>query len=168
LERRHLGRSDQFTASLHRFLKQMRVERSTINLKTCEARSVTRTQLHTIIKRLLRMLRKPQAQSLFRQMMVSEMMGQSEDPCHVATTDLGGRFAHLAIELGRLLDDQDPGVRTATFEHDRCRGAGKRAADDRYIVIHGEENDAGECCERQFPAGLTTHPVIPSEVEGSR
>jgi len=114
------------------------------------------------------MLGKPQAQSLFRQMMVSEVMSQSEDPRHVATADLGGRFAHFAIELGRLLDNQNSGVRTATFEHERCRCAGKRAADDRHIVIHGEENDAGDCCERQFPAGSNDYPVIPSEVEESR
>src|SRR5207248_1267118 len=75
------------------------------------------------------MLGKPQAQSLFRQMMVSEVMSQSEDPRHVATADLGGRFAHFAIELGRLLDNQNSGVRTATFEHERCRCAGKRAVE---------------------------------------
>jgi hypothetical protein len=87
---------------------------------------------------LLGMLRKPEAESLFRQVLVPEVMGQPEDPRHVTTADLGGRFAHLAIELGRLLDDQDSCVRPATFEHDRGRGARKRAADDRYIVIHGE------------------------------
>src|SRR5437868_14220540 len=128
----------------------MRVERGAIDLKTREARSVTRAQLYTTIKRLLGMLGKPQAQSLFRQMMVSEVMSQSENPCHVTTADLGGRFAHLAIELGRLLDDQNPGVRTAPFEHERSRGAGKRAADDRHIVIHGEENDARARGERQL------------------
>jgi len=128
----------------------MGIERGAIHLKTCETRSVTRAQLYTIIKRLLGMLRKPQAQSLFRQMMVTEVMRQSEDPRHVATADLGGRFAHFAIELRRLLDDEDSGVRTATFEHERCRGAGKRAANDRYIVIHGEENDARSRGERQL------------------
>jgi hypothetical protein len=117
----------------------MGVERGAIDLKTREARSVTRAQLYTIIKRLLRMLRKPQAQSLFGQMMMSEVMSQSEDPRHVATADLGGRFAYFAIELGRLLDNQNSGVRTATFEHERCRSARKRAADDRHIVIHGEK-----------------------------
>ena len=73
---------------------------------------------------------------------MTEIMRKTQDPRHVTTAHLGGRFAHLAIELGRLLDDQDSGVRPATFEHDSGRGAGKRAADDRYIVIHGKENDA--------------------------
>ena len=82
--------------------------------------------------------------------MVPEVMGQPEDPRHVTTAHLGGRFAYFAIELGRLLDDQDSGVRPATFEHDSGRGAGKRAADDRYIVIHGEENDARSRGERQL------------------
>ena len=152
----------------------MRVERRAIDLKTRETCSVTRAKLDTIVNRLVGMLRKPQAQSLFRQMMVTEVMRQSEDPRHVATADLGGRFAHFAIELRRLLDDEDSGVRTATFEHERCRSARKRAADDRHIVIHGEENDAGDRCERQFPADPTTKAVIPSEnasparTEGSR
>src|SRR6478672_5035415 len=136
----------------------MRVERGAIDLKTREARSVTRAQLYTIIKRLLGMLGKPQAQSLFRQMMVTEVMSQSEDPRHVATADLGGRFAHFAIELRRLLDDEDSGVRTATFEHERCRGAGKRAANDRYIVIHGKATCA---IRRQMKLPLSLRRGIP-------
>src|SRR5207253_1497375 len=114
----------------------MGIERGAIHLKTCETRSVTRAQLYTIIKRLLGMLRKPQAQSLFRQMMVTEVMRQSEDPRHVATADLGGRFAHFAIELRRLLDDEDNCVRTATVEHLRSRGVGDRASNDCLIVNH--------------------------------
>ena len=106
--------------------------------------------------------------------MVSEVMSQPENPHHVTTADLGGGFAYLSIELGRLLDDQDTGIGRATFKHHRCGGARKRAADDRHIVIHGEENDAGDRCERQFPAdpttkGDSTHTsVILSGVEGSR
>src|SRR6266480_210580 len=139
----------------------MRVERRAIDLKTRETCSVTRAKLDTIVNRLVGMLRKPQAQSLFRQVMVSEVMSQPENPRHVTTADLGGRFAYFSIELGRLLDNHDSGLRTATFEHHGCRGARKRAADDRHIVIHGEENDAGDRCERQFPADPTTksgHP----------
>ena len=106
--------------------------------------------------------------------MVSEVMSQPENPRHVTTADLGGRFAYFSIELGRLLDNQDSGVRAATFEHHGCRGTGKGAADDRNIVIHEEENDAGDRRERQFSAdatinsGLTYTSVILSGVEGSR
>src|SRR5207248_1858226 len=107
---RHFGGPHQLAAGLDRFLKQMRVERRAIDLKTSETRSVARAKLDTIVKRLFGMLRKPQAQSLFRQMMVSEVMSQSENPCHVTTADLGGRFAYFSIELGRLLDDQDTGI----------------------------------------------------------
>src|SRR5216110_3929879 len=107
--------------------------------------------------------------------MVSEVMSQPENPRHVTTADLGGGFAYLSIELGRLLDDQDTGIGRATFEHHGRRGTGKGAADDRHIVIHGEENDAGDRRERQFPADPTTksgsthlrHPERSrSEVEG--
>ena len=106
--------------------------------------------------------------------MVSEVVSQPENPRHVTTADLGGGFAYFSIELGRLLDDQDTGIGRATFEHQRRGGARERAADDRHIVIHGEENDAGDRCERQFPADLMTRSgsthtsVILSGVEGSR
>ena len=60
-QRRHFGRPHQLAASLDRFLKQMRVERRAIDLKTREPRSVTRAKLDTIVNRLLGMLRKPQA-----------------------------------------------------------------------------------------------------------
>src|SRR5438094_9432395 len=137
----------------------MRVERRAIDLKTRETCSVTRAKLDTIVNRLVGMLRKPQAQSLFRQVMVSEVMSQPENPHHVTTADLGGGFAYFSIELGRLLDNQDSGVRTATFEHHCRRSTGKGAADDCHIVIHGEENDAGDRRERQFPADPTTKSV---------
>ena len=81
---------------------------------------------------------------------MSKMMGQAENARHVATADLGGGLTDFAIELSRLLDNQNSGVRTATLEHERCRSARKRAADDRHIVIHGEENDARSRGERQL------------------
>jgi hypothetical protein len=90
---------------------------------------------------------------LFRQVVMSEVMSHPEYPRHVTTADLGGGFAYFSIELGRLLDDQDTSIGRATFKNQRRGGARKRAADDRHIVIHGEENDAGDRCERQFPAG---------------
>src|SRR5205823_13029671 len=117
----------------------MRVERRAIDLKTRETCSVTRAKLDTIVNRLVGMLRKPQAQSLFWQMMVSEVMSQPENPRHVTTADLGGGLAHLAIELRRLFDNQNTGIWRATFQHQRRGGARKRAADDDHIVIHGEE-----------------------------
>src|SRR5947199_3514045 len=91
--------------------------------------------------------------------MVSEVVSQPENPRHVTTAHFGGGFAYFSIELGRLLNNQDSGVRRATFEHHGRRGTGKGAADDRHIVIHGEENDAGDRRERQFPADPTTKSV---------
>src|SRR4029434_1334883 len=106
--------------------------------------------------------------------MVSEVMSQPENSRHVTTADLGGGFAYLSIELGCLLDDQDTGIGRATFEHQRRSGARKRATNDRHIVIHGEENDAGNRWERQFPAdpttksGSTHSSVILGGAEGSQ
>src|SRR5204863_184559 len=47
-QRRHFGGPHQLAPGLYRFLKQMRVERRAIDLKTSETRSVTRAQLDTI------------------------------------------------------------------------------------------------------------------------
>src|SRR5207302_6042047 len=144
----------------------MRVEGGAIDLKTSKARSIARAKLDTIVKRLLGMLRKPQTQSLFRQMMVSEVMSQHENPRHVTTADLGGGFAYFSIDLGCLLDNQDSGVRTTTFEDHGRRGAGKGAPDDCHIVIHGGENDARSRWEMQLAVSGIGHPGRPQGIGG--
>src|SRR5262245_22321612 len=66
---------------------------------------------------------------------MTEIMRQTQDPCHIATAHLGGRFAHLAIECGSLFDYQDTRIGPFALQHKgRCR-AGKRATDDRDVVI---------------------------------
>ena len=47
------------------------------------------------------------------------MLGQAQDPCHVATADFGSRFTDLSIELGVLLDDEDARFRAFALEHER-------------------------------------------------
>ena len=79
-------------------------------------------------------------------------MGQAENARHVATTDLSGGLADFAIELRCFFDDEHARLGPATFQHQRGRGAGKRATDDRHLVIHGEENDARSEGERQTNA----------------
>ena len=48
-------------------------------------------------------------------MMMAEIIGEPEQTRHIATAQLGGRFADLAIELGGFLDDQDAGGRVLAF-----------------------------------------------------
>ena len=67
--------------------------------------------------------------------MMTEIMRQTQDPRHIATAHLGGRFAHLAIERSPLFDDQDTRFGAFALQHEgRCR-AGKRAPDDHDVVI---------------------------------
>ncbi len=67
--------------------------------------------------------------------MMPEIMSQTQDPRHIATAHLGGRFAYLAIERSPFFDDQHTRFGVFAFQHEgRCR-AGKRAPDDHDVVI---------------------------------
>ena len=59
---------------------------------------------------------------------------------HVTTAHFGSRFPDFAIELGRFFDDENARFRPFPFEHERGRGAGKRAADDHDIVFEIHRN----------------------------
>jgi hypothetical protein len=50
------------------------VERAAIHLKGRQPRLVTRAQFHAIIERLVRPVREPHSQPLFRQVMVPEII----------------------------------------------------------------------------------------------
>ena len=67
--------------------------------------------------------------------MMTEIMRQTQDPRHIATAHLRGRFAHLAIERSPLFDDQDTRFGVFAFQHERGCRAGKRAPDDHDVVI---------------------------------
>src|SRR5262245_32539308 len=67
--------------------------------------------------------------------MMTEIMGQTQNPCHVTTAHLGRRFAHLAIECSCLFDNQDTGFVPFALQHERGCRARKRAPDDHDIVI---------------------------------
>jgi hypothetical protein len=88
-----------------------------------------------IVEALIRAIRKPQAQSLFRQLMVPEVMGEAQKSRHVTTTDLGGRFTDLAVELCGFFNDQYARFGAFALEHNRGRSAGKRSTDNCDIII---------------------------------
>ena len=67
--------------------------------------------------------------------MMAEIMRQTQDPRHVTTAHLSGRFAYLAIERSPLFDDQDTCFGAFAFQHERRCRAGKRAPDDYDVVI---------------------------------
>lgn len=67
--------------------------------------------------------------------MMTEIMRQTQDPRHVTTAHLCGRFADLAIECGCLFDDHDTRFEAFALQHERGRRAGKRAPDDHDVVI---------------------------------
>jgi hypothetical protein len=67
--------------------------------------------------------------------MMTEIMRQTQNPRHVTTTHLGGRFADLAIECGCLVNDQNTRLGAFTLQHERGCCAGKRAPDYHDVVI---------------------------------
>src|SRR5437763_16565470 len=97
----------------------MGIEGGTIDLKTGEPRSVTRAEFHAIIKRLIGIARTPQPQSLFWEVMMSEMMGQAENARHVETSHLSGGLAVFAIVLRCFFDDANAGGGTESIKHHR-------------------------------------------------
>ena len=74
---------------------------------------------------------------------MAEITGQAENPGEKTTTYFSGRFADLAVELSRFLDDENVRVRPAALDQERGRGAGKGAAQDRDIILrlHWWEDD---------------------------
>jgi len=104
---------------------------------------VASADFNTIIEALVRSIRKPHSQSLFRKLMMTEVMRQPQNPRHVATAHLRGRFANLAIELGVLFNDEHARLRPLALQHQRRGRAGKRATNDYYVIIklHGRQRE---------------------------
>ena len=73
--------------------------------------------------------------------MMTEIMGQAQNPCHVTTAHFGSRFADFAVELDCFFDDENPRLGPFAFEHERGRGTGKGAADDYDIVLEIHRNE---------------------------
>ena len=103
---RDLRRPHQLAPSLHSKFEYVCVQLCTIDLKRGHACLVTRTDLDTVVECLVRTIAKPKTQALFRQLLVPEIVTQAKNTRHVTAAHLRGRFAHLAVELGRLFDDQ--------------------------------------------------------------
>ncbi len=129
----------QFAAGGARIFQHVLVEGRTIDLKGRQPRLVMRADFHAVVELLRGRIRKPHAQPLLGELMMAEVIRQAEDPRHVTAADLGGRFAHLAIELARFLDDEDARAGLLALDHERRRGAGKRAANHYCIIValHG-------------------------------
>ena len=67
--------------------------------------------------------------------MMTEVMGETQNPRHVTAAYFCGRFTNLAIKLRIFFDDQDACLGSFAFQHQCRRRAGKRAANDHDIVI---------------------------------
>ena len=81
--------------------------------------------------------------------MMTEIMGQTQNFCHITTAHLGSRFTDFAIELGRFFDNEHPHIWPFPFEHKRGRGTGKRAPDDHDIVFEVHRNPENGLCQSQ-------------------
>src|SRR5215469_7697711 len=135
LEVCYLCRTPEFAARLHGELEHMRIQLCPVHLKAWQSALVTCADLHAIIKTLIGLFRAPQGQSLFGQLVMSEVMGHTQNPGHVTAAHFRSRFADFAVEHGCLFDDEDACFGPFAFEHQRRRRAGKRAANDHDIVI---------------------------------
>src|ERR1043166_3189202 len=83
-------RTPQIASSLHRQLEHMRVELCAVDLERGRARVVMWTDFDAVIEWLIRAIAKPEAQPLFRQLLVSEITRQARSEEH--TSELQSRF----------------------------------------------------------------------------
>src|SRR5437868_2018085 len=119
----------------------MRIEFCAIDLKGLHTRRVARPDLNAIVEALLWRIAKPHPQALFCELLVAEIICQTEDPRHVTAAYFGRRFANLAIERRVLFDDEHTRSRMFPRDHQRRGRTGKCATDDHDIVIkiHGRQ-----------------------------
>ena len=72
-------------------------------------------------------LAEPQPQPLLRQLFMTEIIRQAEDPGQETTAHLGRRFADFAIEFGRFLDDQNARRGTPPLDQQSAVAAPEKA-----------------------------------------
>ena len=74
LERSNLRGAPYFAAGCHRLVEQVLVERAPVHLERGQPRLIFRAQFHAIVERLIGPVREPHSQSLFREMMMAEII----------------------------------------------------------------------------------------------
>ena len=90
-------------------------------------------------------------------------MGQTQNPRHVTTANFGGRLANLAVELDGFFNNEDTRLGPFAFEHERSRGAGKRASDDydvEFEIHRNRENGRGQSETQSVPELASGHLMI--------
>ena len=123
----------------------MRVEFCPVDLEGGQPRLITRANLDAVVERLIRPVGEPKPQTLLRQLLVAEVARQAEHLGKKTAAHLGGRFADLAIEDGRLFDNQNARSGPPPFDQERRGRAGKRAADDRDIELRNHCRRMMDC-----------------------
>ena len=73
----YLCRTPELATRLHSEIEHVRIKFCPVQLKTRQSALVACADLDAIVKALIGLVRKPQAQSLFCQLMMTEIMGQA-------------------------------------------------------------------------------------------
>ena len=73
-ERSNFRGAPYFAAGCHRLVQHVLVERAPVHLECGQPRLIFRAQFHAIVERLIGPVREPHSQSLFRKMMMPEII----------------------------------------------------------------------------------------------
>jgi len=70
-------------------VEEMGIEFGTIDLKSLDTSGIAGADFDAVVESLIRRFTKPQPQTLFREMFMTEIVRQTQDPGQVTAADLG-------------------------------------------------------------------------------
>ena len=113
----------------------MFVERSAIHLETREAGVVARADFRALVERLIGRAGEPHAETLLRELVMAEVVGEAEHAGEKTRADLRGALANLAVKFRRLLDNDDAQRGRVSFQKQSRGCAGKGTTDDGHVAF---------------------------------
>src|SRR5204863_10086521 len=115
--------------------KHFFVEGGTIQLIRGQPDLVAPAQLARFLKVLHLVARKPEPQSLFHEMVLVQILSETQDAPHEIGADFNGRFPDAARKFGRFFHDQETNTGILPKQQRRSGRARKSSADDYYVVM---------------------------------
>ena len=131
------GGADDGAALIFRHFQQVEVELRAVELESRKPRLGVRPDFGAGIRAVVFGGGEPHPQAVLLEMLAGKVVGEPEYPGQEATGDLRRRFADLAVENLRFLNDEHPGFRPRALQEQAKRGPGESPAENDDIVVGG-------------------------------